>query len=79
MIIDSILRIAAALISLLELKERRKYIDRKMELQKQFYEEYNKPFEQRNNAVLDNIQFELCVLVETIAADLSAKNSGHIA
>ena len=40
-------------------KEKTKYIDKKIELQAAYYAEWNKPLEQRSDAVLDNIMFEL--------------------
>jgi hypothetical protein len=40
-------------------KEKTKYIDKKMELQAAYYAEWNKPLDQRSDAVLDNIMFEL--------------------
>lgn len=40
-------------------KEKTKYIDKKIELQAAYYAEWNKPIEQRSDAVLDNIMFEL--------------------
>lgn len=72
----------AAIIALLteglklwNLKEGRKYIDKLASLEKDYYEEFNKPYEQRDNAVLDNTEFELCIVLKSIATDLKLKNA----
>ncbi len=70
MAIGAILQIIGAILNIVEMKMRRKYIDRKQELEKAWYDEYNKPREQRNNAALDTIEFEIITLARTIAADL---------
>lgn len=75
MAIGALLQIIGAVLSLIEMKERRKYIDRKLELEKAWYEEYNKPRKERDNAALDNIEFELCLLAKTIASDITAKKA----
>lgn len=71
-LVDSLLKIGASLISLLELKERRKYTDQMLELQKAYYVEYNKPYEQKNDALMDQIKFNLVLLIQAIASDLEA-------
>ena len=70
MAIGAILQIIGAILSIIEMKNRRKYIDRKLELEKTWYEEYNKPRAERNNAILDTTEFEIVALARTIAADL---------
>ncbi len=52
-------------------KEKTKYIDQMMQLQKDYYAEYNKPLSERDDAVLDNLFFQLRVLA--IAFSTSAK------
>lgn len=49
-------------LSLWEHKEKNKYIDRKMALEKAYYDEFNKPESERSDAVLDDIEFQLRVL-----------------
>ncbi|HRT83937.1 MAG TPA: hypothetical protein P5523_04800 [Bacteroidales bacterium] len=73
MLIGPILQIFASLISLIELKERRKYIDKKLELEKQYYEEYNKPEEEIDDAMLDSIEYQLVILIQAMAAELQTK------
>ena len=43
-------------------KEKTKYIDRKMDLQRRYYEEMAKPQADRSDVVLDNLEFELKIL-----------------
>jgi hypothetical protein len=50
-------------------KERTKYVDKLMRLQKEYYEESNKPAEERSDAVLDNLFFELRILASAFAAE----------
>lgn len=50
-------------------KDKTKYVDKKMALEKAYYAEFNKPLEERSDAVLDNLFFELRVLATAFAAD----------
>lgn len=68
--IGAILGIISAILNIVELKERRKYLDRKLELEKAWYNEYNKPLSQRNNAALDTIEFEIIALLKAVQNDL---------
>lgn len=54
-------------------KEKTKYIDKKMELQRAYYAEYNKPLSERSDAALDNLYFELRVLAIAFMSDASSK------
>jgi hypothetical protein len=74
-IIGALLEILSAALSIWESKEKRKYIDRKLELEKRYYEEYNKPDSVRSDAVLDNIEFELRQLARTVASEIGTTNS----
>lgn len=51
-------------------KEKTKYVDQLMALQKAYYAEYNKPADTRDDSVLDNLTFQLRVLAVafTVAA-----------
>ena len=44
-------------------KEKRKYMDKLLALKRDYYEEYNK--EDRDDAVLDNLEFELKLLSDS--------------
>lgn len=70
MLITTILRLVASILSIVEMNIRRKYIDKYQELKKAYYDEYNKPREKRNNAALDTIEFEILTLAKTIQDDL---------
>lgn len=73
--IQSILSLVDAVLSIVEIKMRRKYIDKVEGLRRDWYAEFNKPREERNNAVLDNIELELRLTVASLAADLRASKA----
>lgn len=68
--VSSILAIIAAALSIWESKEKRKYQDEKLSIEKAYYEEQNKPPEIRSDAVLDNLEFRLRILASALAADI---------
>ena len=58
-------------------KEAKEYLEKVIKLKRQFYEEYNKPIDDRSNAVLDNIERELCIIADTFASNVAPKDSGN--
>lgn len=60
-------------LSLWKHKDARKYLDRVIELQRELYDEYNK--DRPDNAVLDDIQFELRNITKSFASQVAPKNS----
>ena len=54
-------------------KEKRKYQDRLMNLQRNYYEEDNK--DRPDMATLDNIEFELLLLSRAFSAQVGAENA----
>jgi hypothetical protein len=66
----TILALADKVLELVVLKEKNKYRDKRIQLEKAYYEEYNKPLSDRSDAVLDNLWFELRILVNSILADI---------
>lgn len=52
-------------------REKTKYIDKKIELEKAYYAEFNKPMSERSDAVLDNLTFELKVLAIAFTQEAS--------
>lgn len=72
---SSLLGIVDAVLQLKVLKEQRKYVDEKMAIEKEHYEESNKPDDVRDNAVLDNLGFRLRQLASAIAGDLAKPRS----
>ncbi len=52
-------------------KEKRKYIDKFIKLKKEYREEESKPDDKRNDAVLDDLEFQLKLLGIAFAAESS--------
>jgi len=71
--IQTILQVLSAGLSIWEHKESRKYQDKLIKLEKEIYEEYNK--EIPDNAVLDNLYFELQLLGKAFYSEIGTKNS----
>lgn len=46
-----------------------------MDLERRYYEEYNKPLERRSDAVLDNLEFQLRVAGLGFAASVGKSNA----
>lgn len=74
--VDSLFKVLFAGLSLWGSKERTKYLDEAIALKKAYYEEINKPFEERNNAALDDILAQLHRLTGTFSALVGEQNSG---
>ncbi len=53
-------------------KEKNKYIDKLIELKKKYYEESNKLEADRDDAVMDNILFELKILSDSFVTSVKA-------
>jgi len=81
-----ILNILDSALSLWNSKEKTKYIDEKIKLEKKYYDEFNKqihdpskPYDKmvdyRSDAILDSIHFELCILSNNAAAAIRAANA----
>lgn len=51
-------------------KEKRKYIDEMLSIQKDYYEETAKPDNQRSDAVLDSLEFRAKILAQAIIKDI---------
>lgn len=66
--IESFLKVLGTGLEIWASKEKTKYIDKYMSLKKDWYEEINKPEDQRSAAVLDNIRFELELLGAAFSA-----------
>ena len=71
----SILGIVEAALSIWQSKLRQKYIDRVDEIKRAYYAENNKPAGERSDAVLDNLEFELRVASQSLAADIRSQKS----
>lgn len=75
--IELILSLAASALSIWASKEKTKYSDQLGELQKAYYEEYNKPLAERSDAALDNIEFQLRVLARQLSTAIGASNASN--
>lgn len=49
-------------------KDKEKYVDKLLSLKNQYYAEFNKPEGQQDDAVMDNIEFELRTLAAAFAS-----------
>jgi len=58
-------------------KEKNKYMDRLMELEKDFYEEWDKPENRRSDDILTRINRELRLLVKAFASAVRSEGAGN--
>jgi hypothetical protein len=72
---EALLKVLGAGLELWASAEKRKYIDRKIALEKAFYEEYNKPIGVRSDAALDDLEFQLRILCSAFVADSGKPNT----
>ncbi len=69
---NALLTVLGAGLQIWASKEKRKYIDKLLKIKKEYREEESKPYENRSDAVLDNLEFELKLLGLAFAADASS-------
>lgn len=62
-----------AAFSIWEHKEKNKYRDKLLSLQREYYAEINKPLEARSDAVLDALEFELRILGRSFASSVTGE------
>lgn len=74
---ESLAKALAAGLSIWEHKEKNKYSEKLLSLRKARYEEENRPMDQRNDAVLDGLNFELRILVDSFAANIGESNTSN--
>lgn len=65
-----ILGIVEAALSIWASKLRQKYIDKVEQIKRDYYAEINKPENERSDAVLDNLEFELRITTASLTNDL---------
>lgn len=75
--IGSIIALLTAGLQLWGSKEKTKYLDRLIKLKKDFYEEYNKAENERDDAVLDNIAFDIKLLCDSFSSAIGAENASN--
>lgn len=56
-------------------KEKNKYVDKLMKLKQDYYVEINKPQAERDDAILDNIEFELRNLSIAFSTTVGKQNA----
>lgn len=57
--VELVLQILATALSIWDSKEKTKYTDQLISLRAAYYAEWNKPIEERSDAILDNLKFEI--------------------
>lgn len=72
----AIFKLLGSALGIWEHKEKTKYIDKMLALQREYYEEINK--EISDDAVVDNIERELIVLVNALESRIANDNSKNI-
>lgn len=70
---ELIAKLVGTILDLAVLKEKNKYVDKFISLKTQWHEEISKPVGERDNAALDNIEFELRTLASAIATATTEK------
>lgn len=76
--VESILGILEAGLSLWQSYEKRKYVDKLMSLKRDYYNELKKDPAERSDAVLDNIRFELLNLGAGFSAAVKVENLASV-
>lgn len=74
---DALTRALAAGLSIWDHKEKTKYIDQLAKLQKDYYAEYNKTLSDRNDAILDGLEFQLRILSNSFAASVGKSDAAN--
>lgn len=75
LMMTAFLEVLGAALNLAVIEEKDKYQDKFISLKKAYYEEENKPDSERNDAVLDNLSFELRLLGTTLVAEIGKQNA----
>lgn len=65
---ELVFQVLAAGLGLWQSTEARKYQDRLIKLKKDWYDEFNRPYEDRDHAVLDNIERELRIIGDAFSS-----------
>lgn len=73
--IGDLFKALAAGLSLWSDKEKNKYVDHLNDLKKAYYVEYNKPSGERDDAYLDDLEFELRLLTDSFCSQVGKQNS----
>lgn len=68
---STISNLLTAALSIWASKEKTKYVDQKLSLEKDWYAEFNKPENERSNLVLDNCMLQLRILANNVTNDIT--------
>ena len=71
--VSILLGITQTALNIWESKEKTKYQDRLISLKKDWYEEYNKPENERSGLTLDRTRLELLILTSSISSAINAR------
>lgn len=71
--ITAILSVVGSALSIWDSKLKQKYIDKHIDLQRKWFEAINAPEAERDNALIDNLEFEILLLLKSLAFDMSKK------
>ena len=77
-LIGAIFGVAEQTLMFVNIREKRKYQDQLIKLKTEWYEEFNKDDSNRSDAVLDNLERKLCILLDAISSDLRAENTSNL-
>ena len=72
---DTILKIADKLLEYAILEKRDHWRQEYHDLKRGYYEEYNKDISIRSDAILDNIRYRVCILLDSVTASLGKSNT----
>lgn len=72
---EEILKLITAALTLWNNHEKQKYVDKILQLKKDYHEEYSKPIDKRSDAVLDNLEFELRITCAAFASAVGTENA----
>lgn len=75
--ISTILNLLGAGLSLWDTKEKTRYQDKFIAIKTALYEEMKKPYEERNHAAIDDLEFQLKLLCDSFAAAVGPANTIH--
>jgi len=75
--IEALIEALSAGLGLWKSKESRKYLDKLLRLERKYYEAINKPESEFDDAVVDNIAFELRIISKAFNSSVKTKNAAN--
>lgn len=61
-----ILELVGSVLSIIDTKLKQKYVDRKIELERAYFEARSAPENERDNALIDTLEFEIQLLAKAV-------------